>query len=198
MGKISPVKVISAVILAIVIVALTAIAVLYEVEIGQGGLSTEKMKNNISKVDKICKEISYSRPDNSYEGEDKQMDSFVIERGKNTNTDETENGNTDVSDTEYLCSYSADRLLTEADINELKNTQYEDLPEGKDIIQMVINEMYARHGYEFNNEEIQAYFNGKKWYQNIEERNDSMDDIYNNMSDIERKNVDFISEYKEG
>ena len=124
MGKISPVKVISAVILAIVIVALTAIAVLYEVEIGQGGLSTEKMKNNISKVDKICKEISYSRPDNSYEGEDKQMDSFVIERGKNTNTDETENGNTDVSDTEYLCSYSADRLLTEADINELKNTQY--------------------------------------------------------------------------
>lgn len=35
----------------------------------------------------------------------------------------------------------------------------------EDIIQMVINEMYARYGYEFNN-----------------------------MSDIERKNVDFISE----
>lgn len=58
--------------------------------------------------------------------------------------------------------------------------------------------MYARHGYKFNNKDIQAYFDSKKWYKDIKDHNDNMDDIYNNMSDIERKNVDFISEHKEG
>ena len=73
---------------------------------------------------------------------------------------------------------------------------YEGFPEEKDVIQMVVNEMYARYGYQFNNQEIQSYFEQKKWYQDIEEKRSDMNAIYQDMSEIEKSNVDFLSEYR--
>lgn len=204
MKKGSPLKVVAVIILAVVIAIMLVLIVLFKVWSGNGGLSEEKMKSNIDKAGKIMNEVSYNRPDAYYSGESKKVDSFavdetsVIENGAGNNTDTATNDKTDATDTDYLCSYSNERLVTEEDIDKLKNTKYDNLPAGKDIIQMVINEMYARHGYKFNNKDIQAYFDSKKWYKDIKDHNDNMDDIYNNMSDIERKNVDFISEHKEG
>lgn len=204
MKKGSPLKVAMVIILAVIIAIMLVLIVLFKVWSGNGGLSEEKMKSNIDKAGKIMNEVSYNRPDAYYSGESKKVDSFavdetsVIENGAGNNTDTATNDKTDATDTDYLCSYSNERLVTEEDIDKLKNTKYDNLPAGKDIIQMVINEMYARHGYKFNNKDIQAYFDSKKWYKDIKEHNDNMDDIYNNMSDIERKNVDFISEHKEG
>lgn len=94
---------------------------------------------------------------------------------------------------EYLCSYSAERLMTEEDVEALKGAAYGTLPSGKGIIQMVINEMYAKHGYQFENQEIQAYFDQQAWYQNINTRNTDMDDIFQGMSDVEKKNVEFLN-----
>lgn len=204
MKKGSPLKVVAVIILAVVIAIMLVLIVLFKVWSGNGGLSEEKMKSNIDKAGKIMNEVSYNRPDAYYSGESKKVDSFavdetsVIENGAGNNTDTATNDKTDATDTDYLCSYSNERLVTEEDIDKLKNTKYDNLPAGKDIIQMVINEMYARHGYKFNNKDIQAYFDSKKWYKDIKDHNDNMDDIYNNMSDIERKNVDFISGHKEG
>ena len=204
MKKGSPLKVVAVTILAVVIAIMLVLIVLFKVWSGNGGLSEEKMKSNIDKAGKVMNEVSYTRPDAYYSGESKKVDSFavdetsVIENGAGNNTDTATNDKTDATDTDYLCSYSNERLVTEEDIDKLKNTKYDNLPAGKDIIQMVINEMYARHGYKFNNKDIQAYFDSKKWYKDIKDHNDNMDDIYNNMSDIERKNVDFISEHKEG
>lgn len=204
MKKGSPLKVAMVIILAVIIAIMLVLIVLFKVWSGNGGLSEEKMKSNIDKAGKIMNEVSYNRPDAYYSGESKKVDSFavdetsVIENGAGNNTDTATNDKTDATDTDYLCSYSNERLVTEEDIDKLKNTKYDNLPAGKDIIQMVINEMYARHGYKFNNKDIQAYFDSKKWYKDIKDHNDNMDDIYNNMSDIERKNVDFISEHKEG
>lgn len=183
MKKGSPLKVAAVIVLAVVIAALLALIVLFKVWSGNGGLSEEKMKSNISKAENVLNKISYSRPDTNYNGESKKMDSFAVD---------------EASDSDYLCSYSAERLVTEEDIEKLKNTKYDNLPADEDIIRMVINEMYARHGYKFNNKDVQAYFDSRKWYKDIKEYNDNMDDIYNSMSDIERKNIDFISEYKEG
>ena len=204
MKKGSPLKVVAAIILAVVIAIMLVLIVLFKVWSGNGGLSEEKMKSNIDKAGKIMNEVSYNRPDAYYSGESKKVDSFavdetsVIENGAGNNTDTATNDKTDATDTDYLCSYSNERLVTEEDIDKLKNTKYDNLPAGKDIIQMVINEMYARHGDKFNNKDIQAYFDSKKWYKDIKDHNDNMDDIYNNMTDIERKNVDFISGHKEG
>ena len=98
---------------------------------------------------------------------------------------------------EYLCSYSSERQMTEADVSELRSGTYEDLPEGKNIIRMVINELYAKYGYQFNNEEIQKYFEQKQWYQDITVRNKDMDSIFKGMTDIEKSNVEFLSAFGE-
>lgn len=100
------------------------------------------------------------------------------------------------SDDEYICSYSSERRMTEDDIEELRSKTYEGFPEGKDVIQMAVNEMYARYGYQFNNQDIQAYFDTKQWYQDISEKNPDMNSIYENMTDVERANVDLLSDYR--
>ncbi len=98
---------------------------------------------------------------------------------------------------EYLCTYSSERLMTEADVAELQAGVYENLPEGKNIIQMVINEMYAKYGYQFQNEAIQSYFDQKEWYQQITVRNSDMEAILSGMTDIEVANVQFLAPYGE-
>ena len=203
MKKVSQLKVAAVAILAVIIAALVTFIVLFKVWSGNGGLSEEKMKSNISAAGKVYKTISHERADNSYTGKTKDKDSFVISESDSIEStdkksDKTAKDTSDTTDTDYICSYSASRALTDEDISELKKGKYDNLPAGKDIIQMVINEMYARHGYEFKNEDVQAYFDSKKWYKDVSEHNDNMDDIYKNMSDIERKNIDFLSEYKEG
>ena len=55
--------------------------------------------------------------------------------------------------------------------------------------------MYARYGYQFQNEEIQSYFDQKEWYQKITVRSADMDDVIKSMTETERENVEFLSEY---
>lgn len=155
-------------------------------------LSKEKMQAAVEAAsEQQDSEEETSADDESYYS---TVKSFTVKAGqkgeKSSEKKETDN--------EYLCSYSSERLITKEEADELKNGTYEEFPEGKDIIQMVINEMYARHGYQFQSEELQAYFDGKKWYQDIEARIDNMDDIYSGMTEIEKKNIDFLSAYKEG
>ena len=80
-------------------------------------------------------------------------------------------------------------------MEKLNSKTYENLPQGKGIIQMVVNEMYARYGYQFQNEEIQSYFDQKEWYQKITVRSADMDDVIKSMTETERENVEFLSEY---
>lgn len=98
---------------------------------------------------------------------------------------------------EYLCEYSSERLITEEDIMNLKMQQVDGLPEDHGMIQMVINEIYAKHGYKFKTESIQQYFEQKSWYQAIAEYTEDYDLIYQSMSDIERTNVDFLKAHSE-
>lgn len=100
-----------------------------------------------------------------------------------------------IEDGGYLCSYSSQRIMTEDDIRQLKSKNYEGLPDGKGIIRMVINEMYARYGYQFTNQDIQAYFERNAWYHDIGQKVTDMDIIYDNMSDIEKKNIELLLTY---
>lgn len=118
-----------------------------------------------------------------------KIDDFSIDRTSNTvGTAATENA----ADSEYLCQESLVRVLNDQDVANLKSGVYENLPAGKDIIQMVINEIYARNGYQFENPEIQAYFESKSWYQVRNTDATDMETIYNSMSDIDKANVDFL------
>lgn len=99
---------------------------------------------------------------------------------------------------DYLCSYSSDRLLTDSDVEGYLNANYSEynFPEGINIIQMIINEIYAKHGYEFTDSKLSAYFSNKTWYKsNINKVND-MNAVSDSMSEIEKKNVDFLNSYR--
>lgn len=99
---------------------------------------------------------------------------------------------------DYLCSYSSDRLLTDSDVEGYLNANYSEynFPEGINIIQMIINEIYAKHGYEFTDSKLSAYFSNKTWYKSNTNKVNDMNAVSHSMSEIEKKNVDFLNSYR--
>ena len=99
---------------------------------------------------------------------------------------------------DYLCSYSSDRLLTDSDVEGYLNANYSEynFPEGINIIQMIINEIYAKHGYEFTDSKLSAYFSNKTWYKSNTNKVNAMNAVSDSMSEIEKKNVDFLNSYR--
>ena len=99
---------------------------------------------------------------------------------------------------DYLCSYSSDRLLTDSDVEGYLNANYSEynFPKGINIIQMIINEIYAKHGYEFTDSKLSAYFSNKTWYKSNTNKVNDMNAVSDSMSEIEKKNVDFLNSYR--
>ena len=85
---------------------------------------------------------------------------------------------------DYLCSYSSDRLLTDSDVEGYLNANYSEynFPEGINIIQMIINEIYAKHGYEFTDSKLSAYFSNKTWYKSNTNKVNDMNAVSDSMS----------------
>lgn len=176
-------------------------------------LSEEKMQKAAEAAEAAGKESTSQteEPEDEYEEQEpmaQSIKSFQLTSGVSSvggeQEEASEEGDEDSGEDEeddaensYLCAYSSDRLMTEADVQELKEGTYADLPQGKGIIRMVVNELYAKYGYQFGNEEIQAYFNQKEWYQDIPTRNTDMNDVIKKMTDTERANVEFLSPYIE-
>lgn len=197
----------AAVVLALILIIVGIIVAGIVKESSMPKLSKEKMQENMEQAATIREEESKSsdekaEADGKYS---KELESFQISAAKTAvdkevkeeqagEAKEKEEQNNQEEDG-YLCGYTSERLVTEEDVEELNSKTYEDLPQGKGIIQMVVNEMYARYGYEFQNEEIQSYFDQKEWYQKITVRNTNMDDVIKNMTETERNNVEFLSAY---
>lgn len=93
----------------------------------------------------------------------------------------------------YLCSYSFDREITAKDWKQLEK-QYANMsfPGDRCLAQMVINEMYARLGYEFKDEDLENYFSQKPWYKAVGVRYHNMREVYAIMTDIQFNNVLFL------
>ena len=94
---------------------------------------------------------------------------------------------------EYLYGESASRLLTTADVSNFQ-AQYPNsmFPGERSITQMIINEMYARHGYIFKDQALTDYFAQKSWYT---PRTADMEEIYPVMNAVEQANVTFLRTY---
>ena len=94
---------------------------------------------------------------------------------------------------EYLFAESASRLLTTADVSNVQarypNSMF---PGERSITQMIINEMYARHGYIFKDQALTDYFAQKSWYI---PRTADMEEIYPVMNDVEQANVTLLRTY---
>ncbi len=64
-----------------------------------------------------------------------------------------------------------------------------------DACRHAINEIYARHGYQFSNAEILAYFNQFDWYKSLAKETD-MNKVDDKFSAVEKDNVEKIQQYK--
>ena len=94
---------------------------------------------------------------------------------------------------EYLYAESASRLLSTADVSNFQarypNSMF---PGERSITQMIINEMYARHGYIFKDQALTDYFAQKSWYI---PRTADMEEIYPVMNAVEQANVTLLRTY---
>ena len=85
----------------------------------------------------------------------------------------------------------ADYILPDSSTKKLSMSDLEGLDEGE--CRIARNEIYARHGRRFDDEELQKYFDDKAWY---EGKIDADDFKENELSDIEMANRDLIVEYE--
>ena len=79
-------------------------------------------------------------------------------------------------------------LLTDEMINEKVND--------KQTLRLAINEIYARHGYQFTSEESINHFNQFDWYKNMTKEPD-MNKVSAGFSEIEKKNVEKLQAYSD-
>lgn len=83
--------------------------------------------------------------------------------------------------------YGMDRpleFILSSDQREYTIEDLKDYPE--DIIYLALNEIYARHGYIFKNEDLQNYFMGQVWYTPSVEGEKFSDEVFN---DYEKENL---------
>lgn len=84
----------------------------------------------------------------------------------------------------YLLPFSAERLLTEADLHFLT----------KNELRLARNEIFARHGRLFEDKYLQDYFDAQEWYFGHIAPEDFSQSV---LSDIELANISFIRSYQQ-
>lgn len=89
-----------------------------------------------------------------------------------------------VASSSYLMPDSAERYL---EISEIEGYSH-------DEIQMIINEIYARHGREFHTQENIDYFSAQDWYEPVAGKAD--EEIDNEFNAYEKANVELLCKYR--
>ncbi len=111
----------------------------------------------------------------NYEHEDNINDTPV-----DTNVNSEEPDESVSSDQDYVLSKSSTEYISVDDLKELS----------EDELKIARNEIYARHGRKFQDEELRKYFESKSWYKGTIEPDDFDDKKM--LNDYEIKNLDTI------
>ena len=98
--------------------------------------------------------------------------------------DEATTAEEDSASALYLMPDSADRYLEVSDIEGYS----------RDEIQMIINEIYAKHGCEFHTQENIDYFSAQDWYEPVVGKSD--EEIANEFNAYEKANVELLCKYR--
>lgn len=98
--------------------------------------------------------------------------------------DEATTAEEDSASALYLMQDSADRYLEVSDIEGYS----------RDEIQMIINEIYAKHGREFHTQENIDYFSAQDWYEPVVGKSD--EEIANEFNAYEKANVELLCKYR--
>lgn len=98
--------------------------------------------------------------------------------------DEATTSEEDTASALYLMPDSVDRYLEVSDIEGYS----------RDEIQMIINEIYAKHGREFHTQENIDYFSAQDWYEPVVGKSD--EEIANEFNAYEKANVELLCKYR--
>ena len=98
--------------------------------------------------------------------------------------DEATTSEKDSASALYLMPDSADRYLEVSDIEGYS----------RDEVQMIINEIYAKHGREFHTQENIDYFSAQDWYEPVVGKSD--EEIANEFNAYEKANVELLCKYR--
>ncbi len=90
----------------------------------------------------------------------------------------------DAEKTYFLLPNSNREPLKESDISDMTAQQ----------LRLARNEIYARHGRKFQDQELQAYFNSQPWYAGFIEPEDFNENMLN---DVERENAEILKKEEE-
>lgn len=83
--------------------------------------------------------------------------------------------------------YGMDRPLEPILSSDQREYTIEELKDySEDILYLALNEIYARHGYIFRNEDLQNYFMGQVWYTPLVEGENFSDEVFN---EYEKENL---------
>jgi hypothetical protein len=106
-------------------------------------------------------------------------------------TSETYNGN-DVYEVTAITHYDGEYIFPNSGFEKLTDSDLK----GKNSSELLLgrNEIYARHGRKFTNDEIRAYFESCSWYKVSDSYN--YDDDAANLNSIEKENVNLIRKYE--
>lgn len=118
---------------------------------------------------------------------DEGMDK-TIEIGKVDNTIH----NPDVENKADNAMKEKDYILPESNIRILTDDDFSDLT--AEECRLARNELYARHGRRFNDNELQDYFDSKSWYQGTIAPEDFDENVFN---EYEIMNRDLIVQYEQ-
>jgi hypothetical protein len=105
------------------------------------------------------------------------VETTSVEHAQDTDSEEN------LASAVYLMPDSANRYLEAEDIEGYSN----------DELQLIINEIYARHGREFYTQENIDYFSAQDWYVPISGKSDET--IVSEFNEFERANVELLSEH---
>lgn len=133
--------------------------------------SLKKMnqKGTISDYTEECKERLQEQKENSYDYYD---------------YDEDYNEEEDAESDEYVIYDSNVRKLKKSEIKALSDSQ----------LRIAINELYARHGMQFETDEMRAHFNGCDWYMS---EGYTAEEAESEFSDIEIYNKNLMAKERE-
>lgn len=105
------------------------------------------------------------------------------EEGQGDGTTEAVDPPENTGDSSYVIEGSDTRYLTKEDVAGLTKEQ----------LRYARNEIYARHGRRFKDQELQQYFDSKSWYQGTIDPDSFNESVLN---DCERDNIDLIKKYE--
>lgn len=141
--------------------------------------SVQKEKIEKQEVEQVSgKDVSYETTVSDFSLSDSTTVSTDNSSGENSDTDDYDSDG-DSDDDEYI--------FADSDSRKLKKSELEGM--SKDELRLARNELYARHGYIFQDNGLQEYFESKSWYEPSIKSSDFNDAKIFNKYEIANRNL---------